>query len=121
MNRAKVIYSLVVVVLFAGMVFFALRCAASLSEVREAKALLERERTNSQMLDFTAMFIDKVVQSKEEVDFETRLALENKVRELNNQAVFDQWNKFTASKTEAAAQVEVKKLLLLLLSEAKNK
>jgi hypothetical protein len=113
--KSKVLYSLLVLVLIAGNVYFALSCASARQVAKQAEVLTAREKINTQTLDFMKVFIEKVVQTDKEVDFETRLDLENRVRKLNNQQVLDQWNNFTKSATEAQAQVEVKKLLLLLI------
>jgi len=121
LDRKKTIVSLLLVLLFAGVVVLAVTCGSARREMRVANALLEREKMNSKILDFMRGFIEKVLQADKEVDFETRLALENQVRELNNQKILDQWNKFTKSQTETEAQKEVKKLLLLLISETQVK
>lgn len=121
MNKSKIFLSLLVVVLLGGNVFFGLAYFNAKHETVQNSALLEREKTNTKILDFMKVFIEKVVQNDREVDFDTRLDLENRVRELNNQQVLDQWNRFTKSATEAQAQAEVKKLLLLLIAEAESK
>lgn len=48
---------------------------------------------------------------------ETRLRLENAVRDLNNEQILAQWQKFTTSKTETEAQTQVKNLLELLVNK----
>ena len=42
---------------------------------------------------------------------ETRLSLENAVRDLKDEEIMAEWQNFIASKTEADAQTSVKKLL----------
>ena len=46
---------------------------------------------------------------------DTRLDLENRVRAFNSPAILERWSKFTNSQTEAEAQTEAKKLLLMLI------
>ncbi|MFH1956426.1 MAG: hypothetical protein ABIJ28_02150 [Patescibacteria group bacterium] len=75
---------------------------------------------NDKILSFSKMFIDNVLKSEKEVDFETRLKMENAVRDLNNKEILDQWNKFINSKTEGEAQNEVKNLLEKLISNIKT-
>ena len=120
MNKTKIIYSLLILIFLGGNVFLGLAYANAKYETTQSVALLEREKTNTKILDFMKVFIDKVVQNDREVDFDTRLDLENRVRELNNQQILDQWNRFTKSGSEAQAQAEVKKLLLLLIAEAEK-
>lgn len=73
--------------------------------------------TNKPVLTFTKNFIDKVLKAEKEVDFDSRLKLENDVRELKDEAILAQWQKFTGSKTELEAQTAVKDLLALLVSK----
>lgn len=68
---------------------------------------------------FTELFVEKVLKTGKEVDFETRLQLENSVRELNNAEILNQWQKFIESKTEADAQIEVRNLLEILIKNIK--
>jgi len=51
------------------------------------------------------------------LDFETRLSLENSVRDLNDPEIMAEWQNFTNSKTEADAQTSVKTLLGILISK----
>jgi hypothetical protein len=51
------------------------------------------------------------------VDFDTRLSLENGVRDLKDPEIMAEWQNFTGSKTEADAQNSVKKLLEMLVDK----
>ena len=53
------------------------------------------------------------------MDFETRLSLENAVRDLKDKEVMEEWQNFTGSKTEAEAQNSVKKLLGILINKVR--
>ena len=75
------------------------------------------QRLNARILDFTNMFIEDVLMANEEVSFDTRLSLENSVRELNDEEIFAQWQKFTKAGTKDEASVEVKVLLSLLIKK----
>jgi hypothetical protein len=81
---------------------------------------LQTQTTNEKVLEFTNLFIEKVLKAQTEVGFETRLKLENAVRNLNDEEILAQWQKFTESKTEAGAQEEVKNLLQMLVSKIKT-
>jgi CRISPR/Cas system endoribonuclease Cas6 (RAMP superfamily) len=65
--------------------------------------------------------IEKVLKAEKEVDFETRLKLENAVREINDKEILNQWIKFTESKTEDEAQNNIKNLLDLLVDKIQTK
>lgn len=116
----KIIYSFLVVVLLGGNVLFGIAYAKTKRQSEVDSSLLNKAQTANQNLEFMKVFIEKVLQTDKEVDFETRLDLENKVRSLNNEEILQQWNLFTKSSTEVQAQIEVKKLLLLLISESQK-
>ncbi len=88
--------------------------ARQLESVRHAKEMVS---LNERVLVFMQLFIDKVLKSEGEIDFETRLALEASVRALDNQVILTAWQRFTESKTERDAQKAVKDLLGVLVSE----
>jgi len=76
---------------------------------------------NQRTLEFLSLFIKKVLKAEKEVDFDTRLMLENKVRELNDKEILEAWNKFVNSKSEDEAQKNVKDLLDILVDKSLNK
>jgi hypothetical protein len=55
--------------------------------------------------------------SNKEVDFETRLALENAVRDISDKEIFDQWQRFTNAKDNTDVQKQVGLLLDILMSK----
>jgi hypothetical protein len=72
---------------------------------------------DQKVLNFTKLFITKVLKSDGEVSFDDRLQLENSVRDINDKTIFDQWQKFVNAKTALEAQIEVKNLLELLVNK----
>ena len=58
-----------------------------------------------------------MLKAEKEIDFETRLKLENAVRNIGDDEILIQWQKFIESKTEAEAQTGVKNLLDLLVDK----
>jgi len=121
MSKTKqLIYSVFLVILLGGNVFFGITLAKANKQSKVYQNSLSKIEIRKQNLDFMKVFIEKVLQTDKEVDFDTRLDLENKVRALNNESILMQWNLFTKSSTEAQAQIEVKKLLLLLIEESQK-
>ncbi|MBU2109851.1 hypothetical protein KKB71_02800 [Patescibacteria group bacterium] len=116
MANQKTILIIILLVL-AGSVFFGVKYFAVQKELQQTKTVLETQKTNEKVLEFTKLFIDKVLKAETEVDFETRLKLENAVRNLNDEEILSQWQKFTESKTEAEAQKQVKNLLEVLVNK----
>lgn len=116
MKKSQIIF-VIILVLLAGNIFFAVKYLAVQNEFRQTQVALETQKTNEKVLDFTKLFIEKVLKSKTEVNFETRLKLENAVRNLDDKEILSQWQKFTESKTETEAQNQVKNLLELLINK----
>ena len=86
-------------------------------QLRQSIKLVEAQKINLKILAFRNMFTQKVLLADGEVDFDTRLTLENAVRALNDQEIFDQWEKFTNSQTKENATDHAKKLLDLLIQK----
>ena len=114
---SNLFWIILVLILLVGNVFFIVKYNNSQKELREVQTTLQAQKTNEKILEFTKLFIKKVLKAETEVDFETRLKLENAVRNLGDEQILNQWQKFTESKTEAEAQTEVKNLLEILVSK----
>jgi len=78
------------------------------------------QQPNVAVLSFTDMFIRDILMADGEIDFDTRLSLETAVRGLNDQAVFNQWEKFVKSGTKEEASDEAKSLLSLLIKKVRH-
>ncbi len=112
MNKASTI---VIVALILISAFLVVRISSISAELASARAEIAEHTTDRQVVAFLGLFIDRVLQSDEPVDFDTRLKLENDVRAMNDPSILAQWNAFTASKSEAEAQEAVKDLLDMLV------
>ena len=119
MNKQKIILIVVFLILIAGIGFLGHKCFVLQDELKSAKASLQDRQINEQVLDFALFFIEHVLKAEAEVDFETRLLLENKVRNLGDELVLKHWNVFVESKTDEEAQRNVKNLLELLINKIK--
>ena len=117
MKQPKIIFLLVLIaILLAGNAFFAMQYMAAQSQLQDTQAALTAQKVNERTLAFTKLFIENVLQSDQEVDFDTRLLLENSVRAIGDEQILAQWKRFTESSSETQAQAEVKNLLGLLIS-----
>ena len=87
------------------------------SEVKALQSRLKVCQTNEKVLNFTRLFIEKVLKGEKEIDFETRFQLENAVRSINDEEILNQWRKLVESKYEEEAQREVVNLLYLLITK----
>ncbi|GIW65616.1 MAG: hypothetical protein KatS3mg094_135 [Candidatus Parcubacteria bacterium] len=73
---------------------------------------------NRQSLEFLDLLVKKVLKADKEVNFETKLLLENKVRELRDKEILDTWNEFVNSKNETQAQKNIKDLIEILIERS---
>ncbi len=117
LNRKTVLPAIVVIVfvaLIAGNIFLTVRY---LKVESQYQACSQRHELNSRVIDFSKLFIEKVLKAKTAISFEDRLNLENAVRNLKDPAILAQWEKFTEVTTQEQAQEEVKNLLDLLVNK----
>ena len=84
-------------------------------EVVKLTKQFEAGQQGSKVMAFRNMFTENVLLSNKEIDFETRLEMENAVRELKDQQILLQWQRFTESTTQEDASLQAKKLLQLLI------
>ena len=108
---------IVIIILLAGNVYFAFRYFSLEKELTETRQALKTQQINEKVLNFTNLFITKVLKAEGEVSFEDRLQLENAVRALEDENILSQWQRFTESETEETAQNEVKNLLEMLVNK----
>lgn len=78
------------------------------------------QQFDAKVLSFAGMFVEDVLMASKEIDFDTRLSLETAVRGLNDQSVFNQWQRFTKATTKEDSSNEAKLLLDLLIRKIKH-
>ena len=118
---SNLFWIILVLILIGGNIFLGSKYFSAQKEFRQAQTALQTQTTNEKVLEFTKLFIKEVLKAETEVNFDTRLKLENAVRNLGDEEILNQWQKFTESKTETGAQEEVKNLLEMLVSKIKVK
>jgi hypothetical protein len=115
-NQKAILNRIIVIILLVGNIFLGFKYFTLKKEV---EIISQNQVFNDKVLLFTQLFIEKVLKTETEVNFETRLKLENLVRELNNEEILNKWQKFIESETEVEAQIEVKDLLQILVNSIK--
>jgi len=105
------------IVINFGLIFYIYKLQSQINFLKEKQSSVAQP-INRKTLEFLDLFVKKVLKADKEIDFETRLLLENKVRELNDKEILDTWNKFVNSKNEAEAQNNVKDLLEILIEKS---
>ena len=119
-NKKKIFTFVIIAVLLAGNIVLGYLYYRACSEIKAEQKLEMQTEFHQKVLSFMSLFVNKVLQANTQVDFNTRLALENSVRDLNDSDVMTAWQDFTASKTEADAQSNVKNLLSILVAKLQN-
>lgn len=135
MNKNALIYFLILFFLFSNiiLIYYLNQSEKKINElnnelialkskrvVREDEELLESRTYSRKAIEFLHLFITKVLKAEKEIDFETKLELENRIRELQDREILDLWNKFINSKTEIEAQTNVKDLMEALTKKSLN-
>ena len=118
-DSKRLLLIIVISVLIFLNIFQFIKYLEAKRELKVASQAIVSQQINEKVLNFSKLFIDKVLKTKTEVDFETRLVLETAVRDLKDDEILAQWNKFVNSKNEIEAQDEVKNLLEMLVGKIK--
>ena len=118
MSKLDKILLLLAAVLMVGCGYFAYKYQSTVSELNAARTVLEARHYNEKAGNFLRMFVQKVIKADKEISFDTRLELENAVRDLKDGEVLAVWQKFVNSKNEVDAQSATKDLLELLSERA---
>lgn len=113
---SRTLYLIIVLLILLDIVFVG-QYLVSIEKVKIAENLLRTYQYNDKILNFSKLFVNKVLANTGEVSFEDRLALENAVRDINSKPIFDQWQKFVNATSEVEAQVELKNLLELVINK----
>ena len=116
-NKKKYFLLSLIAILLIGNFYFILKSNSLSRQISQKQT--EASYKNESTIEFLALFVEKVLKSEKEVDFDTRLALENSVRATGDRELIEQWQKFTNSQTEESAQIEVKNLLGMIASKIK--
>ena len=112
---ASTLLKILFVISLAGMIYFGV---ASYRLQRKVDVLQSQPRLSvdaNKSFVFMQDFIANVVGSATEVNFETRLRLENEVRALDDAEVLSKWKAFAASKNQQEAQAHVLSILQRLI------
>lgn len=120
MTKQKLVAIVIILLLIASNIFFAFKYMQAQEESTQLKTDLTEMGAKLPIIAFNQLFVDKVLRAEGEVSFDTRLELENQVRNLNDAPMLEQWNKFVNATDEAEAQFEVKNLLSLLAQRMKG-
>ncbi|MDP2909870.1 MAG: hypothetical protein Q8N69_02240 [bacterium] len=114
---SNVIFIIIILFLLIGDIFFFYKYSSLQTQAGENEKTAQSQKVNNKVVEFSKLFIEKVLKAEGEVDFETRLKLENAVCDLKDEEILAKWQSFIGSETEEEAQQEVKNLLELQISK----
>jgi hypothetical protein len=117
MNIKRLVLIIIITLLAAGNIYLGIQLFLCKSELNRTNESLYTKQINEKTLAFAKLFVDKVLSGSGEIDFEERLKLENAVRDINDQKIFDQWQKFVKSENDGDAQKQVSALFTMLLNK----
>jgi len=117
MKTSEKILLALVIIMAISTAYFATQYFLSIKQLKQVNETVKAQQVNEKTLAFANLFIDKVLSGQTEVSFEDRLQLENSVRDLNDQEVFDQWQVFVKSGVGNEGQQNLTKLLKLLITK----
>jgi len=112
--KQKQIYLIIIIILLASNLFLGVKYFNTSKELKETKNTVIIQQEKTKFTEFNKIFISEVLQTKSEVNYDTRLKLDKMIKEINDKELTEQWQKFTNSQTEKEAQDETVKLLGLL-------
>ena len=115
--KTKAFWVVIFLVLLGSNLLFALMYFQATKELEGVKAVASSQHYNDLDINFLKLFIKQVIKSNKEVDFDTRLKLENSIRDLKDPELLAQWQKFVGSQNEVDAQTNVKDLLEMLVNK----
>jgi hypothetical protein len=115
--RKESIPFLIIIILVAAVLVLGGQYYVTRQKLATSENTVKTLQYDQKVLDFTKLFIAKVLKADGDVSFDDRLQLENSVRSINDNTIFDQWQKFINAKTPLEAQIEVKNLLEMLANK----
>ena len=117
MKTSEKILTVFVVILTLISVYLLVQCFLFRAQLKETEQIVKDQQVNIKIISFINLFVDKVLSGQTEVSFEDRLQLENSVRDINDQEIINQWQKFVKSGIEEESQQNLSKLLKLLVTK----
>lgn len=117
MKNKKIIVIIIVLVLTVVNAISYFKILSLRSNLDSIKVELNSNIKNKKVASFQKLFIDKVLMSDGNVDFNTRVELQNAVTDINDATISKAWDSFLGVKTEIEAQKKVKELLFILANK----
>jgi hypothetical protein len=115
LDRTRLIANILMLALVAGNIFFSIQYIQGIKDA--ANSPVDNTPVRIQTARFLKLFVDVVLNTKEEISFENRVKLENDVRQLGDADIIKEWNVFVNSKDATIAQASAVKLMSMLANK----
>jgi hypothetical protein len=120
MNKLRLLIITIIAVSVALNVYLLVHVFLLSSELRDSKESFQIQQRDEKVLNFMKLFVNIILQGDSVVSFDDRLNLENAVRAINDQEIFDEWKEFTESSSSEKTQQIVGNLFNLLVEKLQN-
>ena len=117
MDKKNILKNIVIIILILTNIATGYFICVQSENIVNLQKVIDKQKTNTKVIVFTQALIEKVLKSTTPVDFDTRLSLENMVRDINDKSILDAWNSFVNSSDSNQAQIGIKNLLDLLIKK----
>jgi hypothetical protein len=117
MGKSKLLVSISILILVVIIVGLGVECFVLNSKLQKIEKRVVIQSANTKILSFLKLIVNKVLLGSGQVSFNDRLQLENTVRDINDQKIFAQWQKFTESQSDKDTQQNLGTLFNLLLEK----
>ncbi len=117
MEKKSKTFIIILTILVISNILFIGMYVTSKVQVMNLEKQVAGQKSNSKIVTFTQLFMQKVLGGDKEVSFDDRFALEKAVRDLNDQEIFDSWQTFTKAKDSSEVQTDFYALFQLLLKK----
>jgi hypothetical protein len=117
LDKTRLFSNILMILLVAGNIFFSIQYTEN---IKQQNALAETDNTSLRVQSsrFLKLFIDIVLNSSgEAITYTDRVALENAVRQTQDDDIVKQWNAFVESTNEKTAQENSVKLMKLVTTK----
>ncbi len=118
MQKKQTVIIILIVALVLLNIFFVSQWILAMQKVKTLSTKVNADQKNAKIISFVQLLTNGVLNGSKEVSFDDRLNLEKAVRDLNDQEIFNSWQKFTQSSGAQTQQsfVDLIKILLKKIS-----
>ncbi len=117
LDKTRLFSNILLIILVAGNIFFSIQYTESLKQQQIQKE--DNIGTNIKVSRFLKLFVDVVLNTEtgKTISYDSRIKLENDVRDIQDAAITAQWDKFVNSADGKVAQENATALMKMLTNK----